>query len=77
MMKIKDCERAIRSLSHTWWATEHGAGDPSQHHPSFGRFKQWAFEKGYSGYFDFRSSASADYMAELWFDDELKQNWRR
>jgi hypothetical protein len=28
-------------------------------------------------YLDFRSTAGADYDAEMWFDQELKQTWRR
>lgn len=46
-------------------------------HPSFSDFKVWLTENGHSQYLDFRSTVGADYDAEVWFDDELKQNWRR
>lgn len=48
-----------------------------QGHPSFSSFKDWLSANGYSHYLNFRSVAGADYDAEMWFDDELGQNWRR
>lgn len=73
-MKKAECEEAIRHLCHEW------ARDltPAQlEHPSFSAFKEWVRQKGYSRYLDFRSTMGAEYDAEMWFDQEFKQTWRR
>lgn len=73
-MKKPEAEKAIRSLSTTWFAT---LTDKEREHPNFGTFQSWLQDSGYGGYLAFRSTMGADYDAEAWFDDELKQNWRR
>ncbi len=73
-MKKAEAETAIRYLV-TQWANTLSKED--KEHPSFSTFKSWMFASGYGRYFDFRSVMGADYHAEAWFDDELKQNWRR
>ena len=45
--------------------------------PNFFAFTAWLSEKGYSHYLNFRSRMGADYDAELWYDQEFKQTWRR
>jgi hypothetical protein len=74
-MKIDECEQAIRHLALEWFNTL----PPEEHeHPSWYAFKIWLSDKHYSRYLNFRSpKASADYIAEMWFDDALGHNWRR
>ncbi len=76
-MKKSDAEPKIRHLCHVW-ATEmkHDRTAPD-YNPSFPYFTTWMFEKGYGHYLDFRSRAGARYDAEMWFDEELGQSWRR
>ena len=74
-MKAKtECEPAIRALCWQW------AKDLSEAklvHPNYAVFKHWAAQNGYARYFKFRSRAGADYDAEMWFDQEFNQMWRR
>ncbi len=51
--------------------------EAEQKHPSFVQFKDSLQQKGYGHYLDFRSRVGADCDAELWFDEELGQTWRR
>lgn len=74
-MKKRDAEKAIRHLCHEW-AKSKGIPHARVDQPSFGEFKSWLNEKGYSKYLDFRSSLSPLYDAEMWFDQEFKQMWR-
>ena len=76
-MTKSESETAIRQLCHMW-AQECGIDtrDDPDFHPSFGTFKSWLSQKGYSHYLRFRSVAGADYDAEMWFDQEFKQTWR-
>ena len=73
-MKKSESEMAIRRLSREW-AKGLGLEPGSKTIPSFNDFKAWARDKD-PAYFDFRS-IDVDYEAEAWFDDELKQTWRR
>ena len=73
-MTKRESEPLIRHLCHVWFD---GLPDPKPEHPSFSVFKSWLSEKGYSHYLRFRSVMGADYDAELWFDQERKQMWRR
>jgi hypothetical protein len=73
-MKKSDAKPALHVLYRQWGATLTPA---ELEHPSFSAFKRWLSEQGYSRYLDFRSTMSADYDAELWFDQEFKQTWRR
>jgi hypothetical protein len=73
-MKKSECERGIKSLSIDWFAT---LSMEKQEHPSFYDFKRWLEANGHQGYLNFRSRMGADYDAELWFDQVLKQSWRR
>jgi hypothetical protein len=76
-MNMKDdCEKAIRHLC--WeWAKARGITPAPDYHASFSDFKTWLGEKGYSHYLNFRSKVGSLYDAELWFDEEMKQTWRR
>lgn len=73
-MKKSESEPAIRSLTKDWFATLPAS---KQDHPSFLAFKDWLSTNGNLHYLSFRSLAGADYDVEMWFDDELGQNWRR
>jgi hypothetical protein len=73
-MKKAECEKAIRHLCHQW-ARELSASE--REHPSFSAFKTWLSQNHYSLYLDFGSTAAPDYDAEMWFDQEFKQTWRR
>lgn len=73
-MKQLEAEKSIRYLCHQWLDS---LPSEKREHPSFYQFKNWLNDKGYGGYLNFRAVAGADYMAEMWFDDELDQNWRR
>jgi hypothetical protein len=75
-MKKPEAEKAIRYLCHEWGKANNIRPDPNEH-PSFSAFKRWLSEKGYSHYLNFRSRMGADYDAEMWFDQEFKQTWRR
>jgi hypothetical protein len=72
MEKKAECEKAIRSLCHVW-AKDNPPGD----HPSFSAFKRWLHAKGYGHYLNFRAVGGAEFIAEMWFDQEFKQTWRR
>ena len=74
-MKKAECEIVIRRLVHQW-AAQTGVVVGQRDMPSFIEFKDWAVSSGYSSYFDFRSFGGADRAAEMWFDHELKQEWR-
>ena len=75
-MTKKETEPIIRNLCHDWFA-ESDLTPAQREHPSFTTFKSWLDSKGYSYLLRFRSVAGADEDAELWFDQELKQTWRR
>jgi hypothetical protein len=75
-MKIAEAEAGIRQLCHVW-ATAVNLNDTEREDPSFAAFKAWLHRNHYSLYLDFRATAGPDYMAELWFDQEFKQTWRR
>jgi hypothetical protein len=76
VMKKSDAEQAIRQLCDEW-AREAQLTEADLKHPSYSTFKSWLSAKGYSHYLNFRSVAGADYDAELWFDQEFNQTWRR
>lgn len=73
-MKKAECEQPIKSLAIEWRGTLQGN---EYEYPSFYAFKNWLHAKGYGGYLNFRSRVGADYDAELWFDEALRQTWRR
>ena len=73
-MKKADAEKGIRTLCRTWVAT---LSLEKRDHPSFSDFKAWLRANGYGDYLDFKSPiAGAQYDAEMWFDNELRQRWR-
>jgi hypothetical protein len=73
-MRKDEAEKAIRSLSHTWFRA---LDIREQEHPSFSSFRSWLRDNGYGHYMEFRSTGGASEAAEYWFDQELKQTWRR
>ncbi len=73
-MKKDVAEPAIRSLAARWFDT---LPEDKREHPSWYAFRNWLSDNHYSHYLNFRSRMGADYDAEAWFDDELRQNWRR
>lgn len=72
MIKKNEAETAIRSLINDW-ASEAPIGD----HPSFSAFVTWLKAGGHGHYLNFRSVMGPAEDAELWFDQELGQMWRR
>jgi hypothetical protein len=75
-MKKKECETAIRALSHQWREARGLPPPDGTTQYSFSDFKTWLQEKHCSSYLDFRSVRGADGDAEDWFDREMKQAWR-
>ncbi len=75
-MRKDESESAIRALCHQW-KKERNLGPAELEHPSFSDFKAWAQASGYGQYFQFPSVMGADYDAEMWFDQEFSQMWRR
>jgi hypothetical protein len=74
-MTKEKCEHAIRHLCHVW-ARECGVPPEPQEPPSWSQFKSWLQKNHYSHFLNFKSTASADSVAENWFDQEFKQTWR-
>ena len=74
-MKQAEAEQLIRSLVREWAdLPRHSARTES--FPSFSDFWSW-MDLRYPAAKKFRSTMGADYMAEMWFDQELGQTWRR
>ena len=78
MNKLKkvECETAIRSLNHEWAASQ-GLIPSTEIATIYSEFRAWLESKGNSHFLKFRSVADPDFNAKMWFDDEMKQNWRR
>lgn len=74
-MKKKECEKAIRALC-SQYARARGIKMDAASEPIFSDFVSWLRDAGYGQYLEFRSAMGARYDAEMWFDDEFKQNWR-
>jgi hypothetical protein len=76
-----EAETAIRALCYQWAAERsirpNPNADPREFHPSFSAFTRWMQEEGYDRYLRFRSTMGPEYDAEMWFDQEFKQTWRR
>jgi hypothetical protein len=70
-MKKSECEKNIRLLCQEW---ARGFSAAQSDHPSFLAFKAWLKKNGYEHHLNFRSVMGADHDAEMWFDEELKQN---
>jgi hypothetical protein len=75
-MRKAECEKIIRRLCHEWPGSR-GPSGAQVDHPSFSTFKAWLKANGHSRYLDFRSVMGPEYDAEMWFDKEFKQMWRR
>ncbi|HRO15587.1 MAG TPA: hypothetical protein PLL33_11210 [Paracoccus sp. (in: a-proteobacteria)] len=73
-MRKAEAEALVRRVVHDW-AAEIGFKVESDEMPSFSAFKAWLREQ-YGDVCSFRSTMGADFDCEMWFDDELKQNWR-
>lgn len=73
-MKKGECEKAIRFLCHEWRNATGLSNTPSGE-LSFSAFFTW-LKQHYGQYLEFRSTMGAEYMAEMWFDQEFKQSWR-
>lgn len=69
-----EAERAIRYLCHEWAKLLRIKIDPKEQ-PSFREFFSW-IQDNYSQYLKFRTTTSASYDVESWFDQEFKQTWR-
>ena len=74
-MKKAESESAIRHLVGVW-ARRNGFQRSAEENPSFFDFWAWLREN-YSGYLSFRTTTSVEFDVEMWFDEEMKQTWRR
>lgn len=74
-MRKSDAEPAIRHLCHEW-RREAGQLETPARSLSFSDFWNW-LQANYSSYLKFRSSISARYDVELWFDQEFGQAGQR
>lgn len=70
-----ECERAIRFLFHRW-CKSHILSKTQKDELVFSNFISW-IRQNYPRYLKFRTRTSVDYDAQLWFDQELNQTWRR
>ena len=70
-MTKEEAEKSIRYLAHQW-AGEQTPADLAR--PSFSTFRYWVHAKGYSRCLRFKVDADPDYIAEIWFHSELRQN---
>lgn len=70
-----EAEQAIRHLA-TEWARESGYVGRAGFYPSFVEFRAWLEAGHYSHYLDFRSNTDPLFVAEGWFEDELRQRDR-
>lgn len=69
-----EAETAIRKLA-LEWMHETGFKPEPGHYPSFMAFKVWLDEMGHTGYLKFRSTVSANFEAEGWFESEIRSYW--
>ena len=74
-MTKAECEQAIRSLAHKWRDTCGLLGVPPEE-LSFSDFLAW-LRQNYAQCLQFKTATSPEYDAEMWFDQEFKQAWRR
>ncbi len=74
-MKKGECETFIRELCRKW-GKRHGVSASPASQPSFQEFISWV-RQNYPAYLKFKTSTSVEYDAEMWFDQEFKQTWRR
>lgn len=73
MIKKDEAKRAFHQMFGDW-ANETGLLPPyGNNFIDFYNFKNWVNEKGYSHYFDFRTSGSSENCVERWFDANFKQ----
>ncbi|MGJ0508465.1 MAG: hypothetical protein ACR652_15360 [Methylocystis sp.] len=73
-MTKEEAERVIRHLVHKW-AKDSGINLATEQ-PSFSAFQSWLHDNAYSHYLSFRSANGAQYDAQAWFDQELRQTSR-
>lgn len=73
MLKKDDCEKAIRGLATKWASTQK---KKDNWNPCFYTFKTWMQDNGYAHYLNFQTTESTEFLAEMWFAQELKQAWR-
>lgn len=74
-MRKAECERALRHLCHVWRKESDQSEAPADR-LSFAQFFSWV-EQNYGIYLNFRTTTSVRFDAEMWFDQEFKQAWRR
>ncbi|TXN73416.1 hypothetical protein [Methylobacterium sp. WL6] len=74
-MKKDEAERAIRILCHDW-RRETGQSEVPALDLHFNAFWAWMKDRHFQ-YTDFRATAGAAYMAEIWFDQEFGLTWTR
>lgn len=73
-MRKDEAEKAIRYLIGEWRRDQPASNLNAQ---SFYSFRDWLNERGHGHYLTFKSRAGPLFDAELWFDQETKQTWKR
>lgn len=76
-MKKTEAEPAIRQLIGNWLSERGAEQTQKASGPRFSDFEAWLNLNGYGHYLDFRSTMGSHYDAELWFDEETGQLWKR
>jgi len=74
-VKKSQAESIFRQMFNSWEA-EKLSSDDKYTYVSFVEFDNWIRQKGYSHYYDFRSTESSKACVERWFNDRFGQNWR-
>lgn len=75
-MKKAEAEAAMDTLISKWAeATNQPMPPDGEYHYSFSSFWTWV-ENNHWSYTQFRAIPNARYVAEMWFDDRMRQAWR-
>ncbi|ODU81097.1 MAG: hypothetical protein ABT14_18335 [Pelagibacterium sp. SCN 63-17] len=73
-MTKPEAEKYIRWACQEWRRTEAVGIEPLDLH--FSQFRRWLLARKPDA-LDFRARGGADYIAELWFDQEMNLTWTR
>jgi hypothetical protein len=75
-MKKAEAEAAMDTLISKWAeATNQPMPPDGKYHYSFSSFWTWV-ENNHRPYTQFRAMPNERYVAEMWFDDRMRQAWR-
>ncbi len=76
-MKKSEAEPAIRHLIGKWLSENSAEQSHHESGPRFSDFHTWLNLNGYGHYLNFRSTMGPLFDADLWFDEETGQLWKR